>query len=207
VPFRNVRLSFTVHIVEAPANSAPPSGEPRILHPCGSRNSGHAPKSFPNSKGSSVAKILLRWPRSAANSWIAVHETDPASVHAHLRQITRKQRPALSLQMQNLVPGQRSTDPIKVKPSLSACVSPCQNRIHGSAAGPLPVVFVKVNRRASESLAPLDHRRVVMRMRNRDRRRCRPALESARPVSLSMRLTQSQRISRLHFESEVPAGR
>src|ERR1019366_5611160 len=92
---------------------------------------------------------------------IAVHETHPAPVHAHLRQIPGKKHPCAVcafFPMQNLESGKVTTDPNQSELATErVCLALPKPDTWIRALDPLPVVFVKVNRDVSEGLAPLDH--------------------------------------------------
>src|SRR5260370_41371400 len=70
--------------------------------------------------------------------------------------------------MQNLISSKTPAEPEQSECGTQrVSLAPPKLNTRVRALDPLPVVFMQVNRNSAECLAPFDHRRVVMRMRDR----------------------------------------
>ena len=101
---------------------------------------------------------------------IAVHETHVAAIGTELRHVTRHQHAAVSRPMQHLEPLEvraQADEREIVRQRMSLAVPKNHRRV--GELHPLSVVFMQIDRNASESPAPFHHARVVVRMRDGNR--------------------------------------
>ena len=113
-------------------------------------------------------------PRTKRNVRIAVHERQPSRVHTHLRLISAEQ---YSLTTRSLRPMQYLVSvkvPGRVDQRRTARkrfrLSRPERDVFMSPHHPLPISLVKKDGCVVKSQAPFHHRRVIVRMRNGDRR-------------------------------------